>query len=941
MRDLFQAIRHRSYISEAADPPPQPAVAVPSPNEPPLARSPVPVSDPVDLDDAKSWSRTTDLIELMRRQNKLQKTDHGIVEEHSHESESRQSQELPGKTGGGKQEHSEASLEASSKPKPAINKTSSARPVSPDTPGSQESESIRYGPPRPYIPSGWQMTDHASSDEDGEIEKLKQKENPSLEEQSELKLRQGLRLRELSTREKDRISSSREHRRKLVAEADQDRHKQGTTPTEEQLLATLQQSGGDQRSSQVMDASDKKKQSQEELQKGVDAASAITSAEWTSDGRYDLSRRDAAETQKLSEPVLPEAQDSRTINKTTISRDERPRRETEGRSSPPKSRRQVTIETKRPKEKENIHTERMKHLELDEIREQIQIQEQRLGELRLQREEAFHAMSQRTRQAGIERAGPLWMNYDAEIDAAEARLAEDNKDLQNRLRAQTRRFSDTEATADRHLAAFRWEKEEARELERLAQEPRQGGTVERSRRGQQLHYDQGRRDLNAKFAREERDLRRAKEHERRFLEAEEYERRELELRERELRRQEQRRLQRLQERYEYEHSLRAERDRAQKEMAPDTKIDALDRQYQEARASRLELAEKLAQPPRRARPESSSTYSTTVHSLGHVEPTQGFQPGHTLTSPDVSMPYANTLTLGGDSYEEDDNAFNDRNMNPQSDLSSGYEPGSHGWDPSLPDQFSPQAAKHVYLPPDVRISNEARLAVPYREQERSRSRDHRVTFSPRRPIVLEERPRRETSQLRERIVIVDNPPTIPPRPRLRANKREPRVTFSTQRPIIIDERSRRRYTEDEPRFTSSTSPPRHRRRYMEEEESLERRQAERENRAQIYGHPAQVERIESFNPQLRQDAHLSEEAQDRLAEQRQLYPVEDRRSRSYLDRNNDYFVDELAGRRMRERGEDILRRDGDLDRFEQRLAEMERANRRERRVAFEDEPGWR
>lgn len=108
-------------------------------------------------------------------------------------------------------------------------------------------------------------------------------------------------------------------------------------------------------------------------------------------------------------------------------------------------------------------------------------------------------------------------------------------------------------------------------------------------------------------------------------------------------------------------------------------------------------------PTTGAGPEPSSTYSTAPHSFGHIDPTQVFQPDHALTSPGVSIPHENMFNFGGDSDEEDGNAFGDRNMNPQGDFPGGDEPGSLGWDASLPGQFSTQAARFPGGPPRKQV----------------------------------------------------------------------------------------------------------------------------------------------------------------------------------------------------------------------------------------------
>lgn len=92
--------------------------------------------------------------------------------------------------------------------------------------------------------------------------------------------------------------------------------------------------------------------------------------------------------------------------------------------------------------------------------------------------------------------------------------------------------------------------------------------------------------------------------------------------------------------------------------------------------------------------ENMSTYGTAPSSFGHVDPSQVFQAEPPTTSPSVPMPNESMFTFGADSDDEDNNAFADRNLAMNADFSSTMdEPGSMGWDASLPGQFSTQAAR--------------------------------------------------------------------------------------------------------------------------------------------------------------------------------------------------------------------------------------------------------
>ncbi|KAF5659737.1 nitrogen regulatory area [Fusarium heterosporum] len=92
--------------------------------------------------------------------------------------------------------------------------------------------------------------------------------------------------------------------------------------------------------------------------------------------------------------------------------------------------------------------------------------------------------------------------------------------------------------------------------------------------------------------------------------------------------------------------------------------------------------------------ESMSAYSTAPSSFGHIDPSQVFHGDQPVTSPTMQMQQDNMFSFGADSDDEDNNAFADRNVSMQKDMSSSLdESGSMGWDASLPGQFSTQAAR--------------------------------------------------------------------------------------------------------------------------------------------------------------------------------------------------------------------------------------------------------
>ncbi|ROT37560.1 hypothetical protein SODALDRAFT_279799 [Sodiomyces alkalinus F11] len=87
-------------------------------------------------------------------------------------------------------------------------------------------------------------------------------------------------------------------------------------------------------------------------------------------------------------------------------------------------------------------------------------------------------------------------------------------------------------------------------------------------------------------------------------------------------------------------------------------------------------------------------------SFDHVDPTQVYQTqGQDSTrSPGAGVPLSqeNMFTFGGDSDEEDGGAFADRNLSLPKDFSptNTADDNSLGWDPSLPGQYSTQAARY-------------------------------------------------------------------------------------------------------------------------------------------------------------------------------------------------------------------------------------------------------
>ncbi|KAL7916400.1 hypothetical protein GGI35DRAFT_37295 [Trichoderma velutinum] len=93
--------------------------------------------------------------------------------------------------------------------------------------------------------------------------------------------------------------------------------------------------------------------------------------------------------------------------------------------------------------------------------------------------------------------------------------------------------------------------------------------------------------------------------------------------------------------------------------------------------------------------EAVPAYSTGQSSFAHIDPSQVFQTDSQVASPVLPMQQGNMLGFGGESDEDDGNAFLDRGgVGLHGDFTSAVdEAGSFGWDASLPGQFSTQAAR--------------------------------------------------------------------------------------------------------------------------------------------------------------------------------------------------------------------------------------------------------
>jgi GATA-binding protein len=102
-------------------------------------------------------------------------------------------------------------------------------------------------------------------------------------------------------------------------------------------------------------------------------------------------------------------------------------------------------------------------------------------------------------------------------------------------------------------------------------------------------------------------------------------------------------------------------------------------------------------------PEPASAFAQ-ANAFGHIDPSQVFQGDQNTRSPGVSLPHDNMFSFGGDSDEEE-GAFADRNLPMSQDFSpAADDTNTLGWDPSLPGQYSTQAARYPGGPPRKQVT---------------------------------------------------------------------------------------------------------------------------------------------------------------------------------------------------------------------------------------------
>lgn len=109
--------------------------------------------------------------------------------------------------------------------------------------------------------------------------------------------------------------------------------------------------------------------------------------------------------------------------------------------------------------------------------------------------------------------------------------------------------------------------------------------------------------------------------------------------------------------------------------------------------------------------DPASAFTAASSSFGHVDPAQVFQQEqHSLRSPGIGLAPDNLFTFGAESDEDDGVAFADRNIPISHELSSqamddgGFDSSALQWDPSLPGNFSTQAARYPAGPPRKQVT---------------------------------------------------------------------------------------------------------------------------------------------------------------------------------------------------------------------------------------------
>ncbi|KAK3334905.1 nitrogen catabolic enzyme regulatory protein [Neurospora tetraspora] len=117
-------------------------------------------------------------------------------------------------------------------------------------------------------------------------------------------------------------------------------------------------------------------------------------------------------------------------------------------------------------------------------------------------------------------------------------------------------------------------------------------------------------------------------------------------------------------------------------------------------------------PASSAGPDPTPSFTAPNSFSGHIDPTQVFHNEQPVRSPGINLLQDSLFTFGAESDgdEEDGGAFADRNLSISHDFSSqsmeepAFNSSSMGWDPSLPGNFSTQAARYPGGPPRKQVT---------------------------------------------------------------------------------------------------------------------------------------------------------------------------------------------------------------------------------------------
>ncbi|KAK3991160.1 nitrogen catabolic enzyme regulatory protein [Cladorrhinum sp. PSN332] len=127
--------------------------------------------------------------------------------------------------------------------------------------------------------------------------------------------------------------------------------------------------------------------------------------------------------------------------------------------------------------------------------------------------------------------------------------------------------------------------------------------------------------------------------------------------------------------------------------APSALSNTLAQQFSYAGSSSMMFAATTAA-------EAASTFAMSSSFANHIDPARVFQSEHPARSPGVGLSQDPLFSFGNDSDDEDGGAFADRNMPIPRDFSAQslddnpFDGSSLQWDPSLPGNFSTQAARY-------------------------------------------------------------------------------------------------------------------------------------------------------------------------------------------------------------------------------------------------------